>query len=371
MGRLIYLLNTIRVVQLIGGAGALGCHIANVLLLQTYASQTPGVGSWWDARYPPYIIYFAADGFSVLCSILLLIGACARTKSVQADKSLSVINAIVLAFAAIYATLESQEPWTNGVGVILENKPKGWNQYCYLFKSGYPNVFLRCWLINGLWLGTLFTCLTWLLGGILVLSRQRSDFFGDYHDNDYDSNVPPLPPASTTATTTKTYDNNVSPPISPTTTTPYKAYNSTPTPPVGRNNYSTPYAATPNAGPRKSGSYGDDRRYNTTPGTENGSKYPAEDNDRDNYYAPVPARTAAASNTAYNTTTTAGYGGGYNSNQGYNNTGYSQPTYSNSRNVGGGGGYNTYNNSSSGAGYSATPRGYNANNNYGGRTGYN
>lgn len=306
---------------------------------------------------------------------MLLIGACARTKSIQADKSLSVINAVVLAAAAIYATLKSQEPWTNGAGVTLLNKPMGWNQYCYLFKPGYPNVFLRCWLINGLWLGTLFTCLTWLLGGILVWSRQRSDFFGDYHDNDYNSDVPPLPPASTTATTTKTgYDQNGSPPTSP-TTTPYKAYNTAPTPPVpnppaGRNNYSTPYSATPYAGSRKSSSYGDDRRYNT-PGTDNGSKYPAEDSDRDNYYASVPARTAAAPNTAYNTNTAAGYGGGYNSNQGYNNTGYSQPTYNNSRNVGGGGGYNAYNNSSSGAGYSATPQGYNANNNYGGRTAYN
>ncbi|RUP45785.1 hypothetical protein BC936DRAFT_147736 [Jimgerdemannia flammicorona] len=364
MGRLIYLLNAMRLIQFIGGAGALACHIANIVILQENADN---VGSWWDAKYLPYIFWFAADGFSVLCSFMLLIGACCGTKSVQADKSLSVINAAILAAAAIYATLKSQEPWTNG-RLILEVRPIGWNTYCAIFNSQtdliYRGLFLRCWLINGVWLGTLFTCLTWLIGGILVWSKQRYDFFGDdYRDNDYSTEAPPLPPVSApaAATTNISHDHNNNPPHMTAAATPtsYKSYNTTTTQVPGRNNNNynpTPYSPRQNY---------DGPRYTTS--SDSGGKYAA---DEDNYYDATPNQTAPTTSNAAYATTAAGYGGGYNNTQ-YSNSGYSNTQYNNARTAGGGGGYAPYNSST--AQYSARPQQparYSGNVNYG-RSPYN
>ncbi|GAB5586800.1 hypothetical protein Unana1_01700 [Umbelopsis nana] len=138
-------------------------------------------------------------GLSFICSLGLLISTIARVKSLRGDKYLGIVNTIVLAAILIYNTIKSgadPEPWLNNTLEYTTKTNPGWMPYCSAFNSSVnmgSNLFLRCWLINGLWIATILSCVAWVGLGIFAWTQHTSDVFDKGDGYHYKSDVPLVP----------------------------------------------------------------------------------------------------------------------------------------------------------------------------------
>ncbi|KAG2181810.1 hypothetical protein INT44_008626 [Umbelopsis vinacea] len=184
-------------------SGALGCHIANIILFTTYAKSI-ALPAW--SAHLQYIFYLIALGLSFICSLALLITFAFSLNSLRADKYISIVNTIVIAGFLIYNTIKMSsdfEPWVNNTLAFKKTPNPGFMTYCSAFQSSDvpmgSNLFLRCWLINGLWLGMIVSCVAWVALGIFAWTQHKSEVFdNDDDDYHYKSDVPLVPVQSPT-----------------------------------------------------------------------------------------------------------------------------------------------------------------------------
>ncbi|KAH8548803.1 hypothetical protein BGW37DRAFT_165462 [Umbelopsis sp. PMI_123] len=295
-------------------SAALGCHIANIVLLTTY-SKTISLPAW--STNLPYIFYLIALGLSFICSLALLATFAFGLKSLRADKYISMINTIITAAFLIYNTIisgKNPEPWVNGTLTYKKAPNPGFMTYCSAFQSSDvpmgSNLFLRCWLINGLWLGMIISCVAWVGLGIFAWTQHKSEVFEDDDDYHYKSDVPLVPVQSPSAsynnaqayTRDDPYDRGTSPAAKAVATygyngnTPYDNYNQSSASKLSE--YNTPKTP-PAYGNRYDGNDGYYENYvpyrrqdDVSPGGQS-SKF--QDDEADDYYGtstpePTPQR---------------------------------------------------------------------------------
>jgi hypothetical protein len=101
-----------------------------------------------------YILYIVALGVSFLSSLSLLYLTAARKKTIIGDKTLGIVNTIIVAAILIYNTIKSgPEPWLDNTLTFAAATHPGWIPYCSAFNSGVKmgsNLFMRCCKLNAL-----------------------------------------------------------------------------------------------------------------------------------------------------------------------------------------------------------------------------
>ncbi|KAL0087865.1 hypothetical protein J3Q64DRAFT_1833214 [Phycomyces blakesleeanus] len=179
----------LRFLILIISAGALGCHVAQIVLLENYSSQNKNVGSWWPSMVP-YILYFVGPGFSVICALTLVISTW-TIQAIRHDRILSGFNIALLIAVIIYSTMKSGTiPWTNGQVTEPSSTPYGFASYCDTYSKD-QTTFYRCWLVNGTWLGSIISAALWIILFIYTVAQKKSDIYCENYDPyDFKSDVP-------------------------------------------------------------------------------------------------------------------------------------------------------------------------------------
>ncbi|ORX53474.1 hypothetical protein DM01DRAFT_1336011 [Hesseltinella vesiculosa] len=202
MGARVFWLGTFRVLLLILSSATLACHIAQIILL--------GDTSWVADKNIPYFLYFIGPGISVISSLALVALVCFNVPTIRGDRVLALLNAALMIAVVIASTLLTQYvPWTPGQTYTLSSK--GFQPHC---PTANPLAKNRCWLSNGMWLGSIVVAAFWLIHLLFVFVQQRSDIFDDddYEMYDYEDHrdiamavtsespvpsnkMPPMPPA--------------------------------------------------------------------------------------------------------------------------------------------------------------------------------
>ncbi|KAI9023787.1 hypothetical protein CLU79DRAFT_117568 [Phycomyces nitens] len=179
----------LRFIILFISAGALGCHVAQIVLLENYSSRTKDVGSWWPSVVP-YILYFVGPGVSVICSLTLVISTW-TIQAIRHDRILSGFNFALLVAVIVYSTLKSGTvPWTNGQVAGPSSVPYGFASYCDIYSKD-QTTFYRCWLVNGTWLGSIISAALWIILFIYTVAQKKSDIYYENYDSyDFKSDVP-------------------------------------------------------------------------------------------------------------------------------------------------------------------------------------
>ncbi|ORY98708.1 hypothetical protein BCR43DRAFT_488020 [Syncephalastrum racemosum] len=186
----VLLLILLRLFILVISAGALGCHIAQIILLQQYANGTQGVSNWWP-RYVPFILYYVGSGFSLLSSLGLTLQSMTNYQTVASDRFFSIVNAALLVAVVVYNSLRSGViPWTNGTDSDAPSMfNQGWATYCSVYSNN--TSMNRCWLINGAWLGSIVLAFLWIVLAFYVFIQTRQDIYeNDYDSYDFKADVP-------------------------------------------------------------------------------------------------------------------------------------------------------------------------------------
>ncbi|CAO3675314.1 unnamed protein product [Rhizopus stolonifer] len=164
----------------------LACHIAQIVLLL----QIENTGNWWP-DYIPYTLYYVGPLVSIISiNALFIIGY--RTQSLIGDRVLSLLNTALYVAIVVYNTKKSGTiPWLGDATTGFTSNIQGWVPYCSTYS--YINTSLRCWLVNGTWLGCILIGLFWLLLFIYVFTTRNSDIFrqtDDYDTHDFKKDVP-------------------------------------------------------------------------------------------------------------------------------------------------------------------------------------
>ncbi|EPB82290.1 hypothetical protein HMPREF1544_10970 [Mucor circinelloides 1006PhL] len=185
MGVKILFLYLLRLLILLTSLGTLGCHVAQLILL----NQVSGTGEWWP-DFVPYILYYVGPIVSILSATVLLIVGCVFSKSLWSDRITSCINLLLFIAIIVYNSLTSGTvPWMGSVSNSNTSTMKGYVTYC----SNYSDSLMsnRCWLTNGTWLGMVIVGFLWLLLGLYALILKNSDVYSeDYDTYDFKDDVP-------------------------------------------------------------------------------------------------------------------------------------------------------------------------------------
>ncbi|KAJ2961609.1 hypothetical protein NQZ79_g3126 [Umbelopsis isabellina] len=208
MGWQFVLLVVLRCLVFLVTCLALACHIANIVLLVNY-TKVISIAPW--STNIPYILYLVALGVSFFSSLALLYLTAARKKTIMGDKVLGIVNTIIVAAILIYNTIKSgPEPWLDNTLTFASATHPGWIPYCSAFNGGVKmgsNLFMRCWLINGLWLGMIICCVFWVALGIFAWTQHTYDVYDDNDDYHYKSDVPLVPVPSSQQSYSHAYSN--------------------------------------------------------------------------------------------------------------------------------------------------------------------
>ncbi|KAG2207003.1 hypothetical protein INT47_008472, partial [Mucor saturninus] len=181
----IVILYLLRCITLVLSLGTLGCHVDS------------GAGPWWP-DFIPYILYYVGPIVSILSIFILLILGCIQSKSLLSDRVMSIINLLLFIAIAVYNSLQSGTiPWTGNLTKQFTSNTKGYASYCSNYEDNRTSI--RCWLVNGAWMGTIVVGFFWLLLALYTLIQRNSDVYNeDYDAYDYKEDVPMAirPPSS-------------------------------------------------------------------------------------------------------------------------------------------------------------------------------
>ncbi|KAI7908039.1 uncharacterized protein BX663DRAFT_539408 [Cokeromyces recurvatus] len=176
--------------------GTLGCHVAQLVLLNQLSDKT---GSWWP-HYVPYILYYAGTISSVLSSTVLLFLNCMLLlpKLLWYDCLISIINMLLFVSIIIYISLKSGViPWTGNIEKQFSSTTKGYVTYCSNYDD--DNMLIRCWLSNGEWLGIVIIGFFWLLlSAYSILFKKCLIIEDEYYD--FKNDIPMTKPEILTST---------------------------------------------------------------------------------------------------------------------------------------------------------------------------
>ncbi|KAL7310378.1 hypothetical protein PS15m_009889 [Mucor circinelloides] len=193
MGVKILFLYLLRLLILLISLGTLGCHVAQLILL----NQVSGTGEWWP-DFVPYILYYVGPIVSILSATVLLVVGCVFSKSLWSDRITSCINLLLFIAIIVYNSLTSGTvPWMGSASNSNTSTMKGYVTYC----SNYSDSLMsnRCWLTNGTWLGMVIVGFLWLLLGLYALILKNSDVYSeDYDTYDFKDDVPMAKTATNT-----------------------------------------------------------------------------------------------------------------------------------------------------------------------------
>ncbi|KAI8064587.1 hypothetical protein BC940DRAFT_305460 [Gongronella butleri] len=128
----------------------------------------------------PYYLYFAGPGVSTISSIALVALIVFGVHTIRGDRVFALLNAaLMIAVVVTNTLLTNYVPWTPDHGYPLSGK--GFQAHCPSSDTVMKN---RCWLSNGMWIGSIVVAAFWLVHLIYVFTQQRSDIFDD--DDDYE-----------------------------------------------------------------------------------------------------------------------------------------------------------------------------------------
>ncbi|SAL95669.1 hypothetical protein [Absidia glauca] len=165
MGIRVFWLTLLRILLVIISAGTLACHIGNK--------------EWWPKNYA-YILYFVGPGVSILSSLGLVL-LTITVHSVHGDRVLGPLNLALMIATVVIGTLKSGPvPWQPPSNAPSLPDTIGFQSSCSTFRTDLP-LYQRCWLSNGMWLGSIVTGALWLLLVLYVFIQRSSDI---YHDDD-------------------------------------------------------------------------------------------------------------------------------------------------------------------------------------------
>ncbi|CEG62934.1 hypothetical protein RMATCC62417_00162 [Rhizopus microsporus] len=173
-GKILVLL---KLIILLISVATLTCHIGQIVLLL----QMEDTGNWWP-DYVPFTLYYVGPIVSTLSVNTLIFLLCLRYTLVI-SRVVGVINVGLLTAVVAYNTTHSGTiPWLGAAASDFRSDAKGWVPYCGSYS--YLNTSLRCYLINGAWLGCVILLVLWTLLTIYVCILRDSTF---YHKDDYDN----------------------------------------------------------------------------------------------------------------------------------------------------------------------------------------
>ncbi|KAG2228283.1 hypothetical protein INT45_011075, partial [Circinella minor] len=189
----IIFLNFIRVLLCIFSAGTLGCHIAQIVLLQN--------NDWWPS-YKVYILYFVGAGFSFICSVaLVFVIFMPNIRSIRGDRIISILCVALLIAVIIYGSLDTTTvPWVP-IDQAMDSQQsqlpsqKGFVTYCSDYSvpadSNLQKIIInRCWLQNGTWLGLIITAALWIVLALYTYLQKKSSMYKDKDVHDYIEDAP-------------------------------------------------------------------------------------------------------------------------------------------------------------------------------------
>ncbi|ORZ16232.1 hypothetical protein BCR42DRAFT_32224 [Absidia repens] len=187
MGLRVFWLVLLRTLLVLTSIGTIGCHIAQVILL--------GNQRWWPSNYA-YILYFVGPGVSTLSSLALLFTMIFKIKSIRGDRILGCLNlALMIATVVIGAIKSGPVPWlpdnstsSNNNSQLTASGPTsgGFQSNCGVYEKEDREIFNRCWLSNGMWIGSIVVAFFWLLLVLYVFIQRGSDIYDDDEYEVYD-----------------------------------------------------------------------------------------------------------------------------------------------------------------------------------------
>ncbi|KAI9494796.1 hypothetical protein BDB00DRAFT_938098 [Zychaea mexicana] len=182
----------IRLLLFIVSAATLACHIAQVVLL--------GTSDWWPG-YKVYVLYYVGAGFSLICSVALLVVSCmSNIRSIRGDRIVSVVCIALLIAVIVYNTIEAGVvPWlpSDIASDAQQNFPstKGFATYCSDYSIANNSDLTskttnRCWLQNGSWLGIIIAAALWIVLALYTYLQKKSTVYNEHDAHDYIEDAP-------------------------------------------------------------------------------------------------------------------------------------------------------------------------------------
>ncbi|KAI8142217.1 hypothetical protein BJV82DRAFT_615994 [Fennellomyces sp. T-0311] len=189
----------IRLLLFIFSAGTLACHIAQISLLERSHDEFGFSNEWWPG-YAVYTLYYVGAGFSFLCALaLFVLSFMPSIRSTRGDRILSIICVALLIAVIVYNSLEGGlVPWLGGTGTTPDPQAgiaeqKGFATYCSNYGTDSAesrNIFYRCWLQNGAWLGMIILAALWIVLALYTFLQSRSRIYRDKDEHNYIEDAP-------------------------------------------------------------------------------------------------------------------------------------------------------------------------------------
>ncbi|KAI8089053.1 uncharacterized protein BX664DRAFT_332057 [Halteromyces radiatus] len=178
MGSRAFFLTLLRFLLVIVSVGTLVCHAVQIVKLND--------NSWFSKKNYSYILYFVGPGVSTLSSLALVFSIICGIRSIRGDRFLGILNLALMIATVVVCTLKSGPvPWqANDEG--SEGGPNGFQSSCNGYQDSNSTLYIRCWLSNGAWIGSIVIAVFWLILLLYVFVQRSGDIYDDDEYEVYD-----------------------------------------------------------------------------------------------------------------------------------------------------------------------------------------